>query len=109
MCCVICSSDTLLRGLEHDWHQDKDMMQSLQFPELTTAEVYKMMNDEQLYVEVPGFTPLYTSCPFRPWHKLLRLQPTVNNTKYHLVAKQETSQAGRRLTIGSPLQVSTIY
>lgn len=98
------SSDTR-RIPENDSLHDKDMMDSLQFPELNTAAFYKIVNDEQLCVEVPEFSPLYTSCPRRPWQKLLKLQPTLHNTKYYLVAKHDMNRLGRDLVVGSPLQV----
>lgn len=103
----IYSSDVRVYPTEIDWQHDKDMLQSLYFPEINTSAIYKMVNEEQLCVQVPGFSPLYASCPRRTWQKLIRLQPALHNTKYHLVAKHEINRSGRNLIVRSPLQVHT--
>lgn len=104
------SSAGRLRAYDCDWaHTDRDpLLASLQFNPLTTAAVYKLMNQEKLKIEVPGFDPIFTSCPpNRTWSRLIRLEPPFkHHFRYHLFIGHETSTIhGRKIVIRSPLQL----
>lgn len=93
-----------------DWsNYDRDpLLASLQFNPLSTSTVYKLINQEQLKIEIPGFDTLITSCPAdRTWCRLLRLEPPFkHHYRYHVFVGHETNTiTGRLLTVRSPLQL----
>lgn len=81
---------------------------SLQFPTLTTQELYERIGKHQLKIHVPGFEILQANCPNKKWDKLMRLNSTSNKLFYHLIARHSIGKQGRILSVSSPLQVSNI-
>lgn len=106
------SNDSSVGRLKYDcdWsHCDRDpLLASLQFNPMSTSNVYKLINQEHIKIEVPGFSPLLTSCPpDRSWSRLLRLEPPFkHHYRYHVFVSHETSTtSGRLITVRSPLQL----
>lgn len=100
-----CSFTEEMAKLDFDLSYDYDMTDSLQFPIVSTTNLYDKIRKHYLKICVPEFLPQQTNCPKKNWQKLLRLQSNLHNQSYYLVAKHTIGKHGRTLVVSSPLQV----
>lgn len=87
---------------EHSY--DFGTIQSLNFPQNTTADLYDRVNKHYLKMYLPGFTAMQTNCSERNWVKLAKLHST-SPSNYYLAAKHTIGRNGRQIVVSSPLQV----
>lgn len=97
-----------LTKLDLDLSYDYDITDSLQFPLITTPNLYERIHKHYIKIHVPGFLPQQTNCPKKTWQKLMRLQSNSHNQTYYLIAKHSIGKHGRTVVVSSPLQVSNI-
>lgn len=92
--------------LEFEHEYNFEAISSLQFPVITTPQVFEKVNKYQLKVHMDGFSSFQTNCSNRNWEKLIKIQSKHSAQIYHLAAKHNIGKDGRNVVISSPLQVS---
>lgn len=91
--------------MEFENEYNFEAISSLQFPPITTPQVYEKINKHLLKIHIEGFTSLQTNCSNKNWEKLIKIQSQGSGQFYHLAAKQSIGKDGRNIVISSPLQV----
>lgn len=89
--------------IEHEYNFEA--ISSLQFPVVTTAQVFEKVNKYCLKVHMDGFSSFQTNCSNRNWEKLIKIQSKNSGQFYHLAARHSIGKDGRNIVISSPLQV----
>lgn len=90
--------------LEHEYNFEA--ISSLNFPVITTGQVFEKVNKYLLKIHIDGFASFQTNCSNRSWEKLIKIQSKASAQIYHLAAKHTIGKDGRNIVISSPLQVS---
>lgn len=94
-----------MNKMEFEHEYNFEAITSLQFPLITTPQVYEKVNKYLLKIHIEGFSSFQTNCSNRNWEKLIKVQSKDSGQFYHLAAKHSIGKDGRNIVISSPLQV----
>lgn len=82
---------------------------TLSFPLDPVSQLYRKITDERLRIKVKDFNDLTIMCPQRAVNKLHILQPSKNNTRYHIILNTDSKYKNRKIQLRSPLQVIKLF
>lgn len=101
-----CSVEETAVDVESDYNFQA--VSSLQFPVVTTGQVFEKVNKYHLKIHIDDFASFQTNCSNRAWEKLIKIQSNNTGQIYHLAAKHTIGKDGRNVVISSPLQVRSV-